>query len=147
MPANADWTKIRQYDVASFDVGKQIERFCEDIVEALRHPWLSPWERQQTEETEARRKAVEASRKAEEDRRRQDRERNQERDAAAARDASKLLIQEKLRKQDEVERQEDEFEDRSPTSTKTVALKTAHRSKPSMETKGLIFFASRLEYY
>jgi hypothetical protein len=37
----ADWTKIRQHDVASFDVGKQIEDFCQDIVEALLKPWVS----------------------------------------------------------------------------------------------------------
>jgi hypothetical protein len=37
----ADWTKIRQCDVASFDVAKQIEDFCQDIVEALLKPWVS----------------------------------------------------------------------------------------------------------
>ena len=62
----ADWTKIRQHDVASFDVSKQIERFCEDIVEALRHPWLSPEERQRAEDTEARRKAAQEQRYQEE---------------------------------------------------------------------------------
>jgi hypothetical protein len=46
----ADWTKLRQHDVASLDVGKQVERLCEDIVEALRHSWLSPEERRKKEE-------------------------------------------------------------------------------------------------
>jgi TIR domain len=32
----ADWTKLRQHDVASVDVRKKIEKFCEDIVGALR---------------------------------------------------------------------------------------------------------------
>jgi flagellar biosynthesis GTPase FlhF len=109
----ADWTKIRQHDVASFDVGKQIEDFCQDIVEALLKPWVSPEERRRKEEAEAlkradeerqrrveaeahrvedeRRRQEEAKRVAEEDRRRKtaaEAERQRlERNAAAEREA------------------------------------------------------------
>jgi TIR domain len=34
----ADWTKIRQRDIASFEVGQQIETYCQDIVGALQKP-------------------------------------------------------------------------------------------------------------
>jgi hypothetical protein len=53
----ADWTKIRQDDVGSSTVGKQIERLCEDIVEALCKSWASPEERRRKEETESRHRA------------------------------------------------------------------------------------------
>jgi TIR domain len=51
----ADWTKLRQHDVASFEVGQKIEDFCQDIVEALFKQWVSPEERRRNEEAEARR--------------------------------------------------------------------------------------------
>jgi formylglycine-generating enzyme required for sulfatase activity len=66
----ADWTKIRQHDVASFDVGKQIEDFCQDIVDALLKAWVTPEERQRREEAEARRRAEEEQHHQEEGRRR-----------------------------------------------------------------------------
>jgi tetratricopeptide (TPR) repeat protein len=53
----ADWTKIRLNDVASPEVGKQIARFCEDIVKALHKPWESPDERRRKQEAEALRRA------------------------------------------------------------------------------------------
>jgi formylglycine-generating enzyme required for sulfatase activity len=74
----ADWTKIRLLDIASFEVGKQIADFCQDIVEALRKPWVSPEERRRQEEAEARERAenerrqqeTEAQRRAENEARR-----------------------------------------------------------------------------
>src|SRR6266478_1764595 len=49
----ADWTKIRLDDLGSPEVGKQIARFCEDIVGALHKPWKSPEERRRKEEVKA----------------------------------------------------------------------------------------------
>jgi hypothetical protein len=63
----ADWTKIRQRDVTSFDVGQKIEEFCQDIVEALRKPWMSPEERRRNEEAEARQWADEERRRRQEE--------------------------------------------------------------------------------
>jgi hypothetical protein len=61
----ADWTKIRQHDLASFDVGRQIEGFCQDIVEALLKPWMSPEERCRKDEAEARKRAEDQRRQRE----------------------------------------------------------------------------------
>jgi hypothetical protein len=55
----ANWTTIRLDGVASSNVGKQIARFSEDIVEALLKPWVSPEERRRVEEAEAQRVAEE----------------------------------------------------------------------------------------
>jgi hypothetical protein len=40
----------------------KIEQFCQDIVEALRKPWMSPEERSRIEEAEAQRRANEGRR-------------------------------------------------------------------------------------
>ena len=61
----ADWTKIRQDDPASSpEVRRQIELYCQDIVEALRKPWESPQDRRRREEAEASRLAEETRRRA-----------------------------------------------------------------------------------
>jgi formylglycine-generating enzyme required for sulfatase activity len=73
----ANWTKIRQRDVTSFDVAHKVEEFCEDIVESLQKLWVTPEERRRNEEAEARQRADEerrqqaaAARLAEEERQR-----------------------------------------------------------------------------
>jgi TIR domain len=50
----ADWTKIRQDDVNSSNVGKQIERLCEDIVDALCKSWEPPQQNRPKEDSESR---------------------------------------------------------------------------------------------
>lgn len=102
-----DWRKLRHRDVRAPEVSEAVERFCTDIRDALRRPWLSPEERQQQEEaasrqrlaeterakqqTEARRAAeerarqeVEASKRAEEEQRREQAEEQERRKEAEA---------------------------------------------------------------
>jgi TIR domain len=75
-----DWRPFRHYDVHTTAVREAIERFCQKIVEALQHPWLSPEERQAQAEAVARERVeerrglqleAEARRRAEEDERRE----------------------------------------------------------------------------
>jgi TIR domain len=55
----SDWTTLRQEDLSSPIVRKQVEAFCRDIVEALRKRWESPDERRRKEEAQGRRRAEE----------------------------------------------------------------------------------------
>jgi formylglycine-generating enzyme required for sulfatase activity len=92
----ADWTKIRQRDVTSFDVGQKIEEFCQDIVEALRKPWMSPEERCRNEEAEARQRADEERRRQQEEAARLAKEERQRRVEAEAE-----RVEDERRRQDE----------------------------------------------
>jgi tetratricopeptide (TPR) repeat protein len=38
----ADWTKIRLQEVGAFEVARQVEGLCQDIVTALERPWTAP---------------------------------------------------------------------------------------------------------
>jgi formylglycine-generating enzyme required for sulfatase activity len=104
----ADWTKIRQHDLASFDVGKRIEDFCQDIVEALLKPWVSPEERRRKEEAEAlqraeeehRRQEAEAKRIAEEERQRRQRAEQEEFRRNAEAEALRRAEDERRRKEE-----------------------------------------------
>jgi hypothetical protein len=59
----ADWTKYRRQDVNSPEFGNEIDQFCQDIVKALKRPWLSPEERRRQEEEERRRQQDEEQRR------------------------------------------------------------------------------------
>jgi hypothetical protein len=85
----ANWTDIRLDDVASPAVGRRIERFCHDIVEALSKQWVLPEERRRQEE--------EAKRNAEAERRREtaaEAERQRFAEAAATREAEQKAQEE-----------------------------------------------------
>lgn len=58
----ADWTHIRLADIRSPEVGKQVARLCERIVDALHEPWESLEERRLRAEIEAKRQALAALR-------------------------------------------------------------------------------------
>jgi hypothetical protein len=74
-----DWRPLRHLDPRTTAVREQIERLCQQIVEALNEPWVPPEERrrieeamarQHAEEEEARRLEAEANRRAEKKRQR-----------------------------------------------------------------------------
>ena len=92
----ADWTKIRLQEVGSFEVGKHIERFCEDVVDALRRPAVTPEERRARDAAEAQRRADEERRRA------SSAEAERQR---AERDAEDKARQEERRKRDEEARE------------------------------------------
>jgi hypothetical protein len=112
----ADWTKIRQRDVTSFDVGQKIEEFCQDIVEALRKPWMSPEERRRNEEAEARQWADEERRRRQEEASRLAKEERQRRVKAEAQ-----RVEDERRRQDEEAKRVAEVERGRKTSPKSSA--------------------------
>ncbi len=88
-----DWREFRYLDVNSTEVRRAIGRFCTDIRNALRRPWVSPEERKAQEEA-AQRAQQEAVRRAEEQAARR-----------AEEEAARNAQQAAARRQDEVERQ------------------------------------------
>jgi hypothetical protein len=96
----ADWTELRLEDSSSPQVGRQVARFCRDIVKALEKPWVSPEERKREEEADARRRAEEQrlQREAEAKRQAKEEQRRKEVEAEAQRQA-----EEQRRKQAEAE--------------------------------------------
>jgi hypothetical protein len=99
---HADWTRLRQHDVASLEFGQKIEDFCQDIVEALSKPWQSPEERRRQAENEQRR-----SEEAETRRRAEQEEQHRAAEAEATR-----VAEEERRRQAENEQQRSEAETR-----------------------------------
>jgi hypothetical protein len=103
----ANWTKVRLLDVASFEVGKQIADFCQDIVETLRKPWVSPEERRRQEEAEARERAENERRQQEaEAQRRAENEARRKKDEAEV----QRLAEERRQQEAEAKRRADEAE-------------------------------------
>jgi hypothetical protein len=62
-----DWREFRHLDVAATEVRQAIERFCTDICNALRRPWVSPEEREAEERAEAERERMQAEAKRREE--------------------------------------------------------------------------------
>lgn len=52
-----DWQQARHRSFTEADVAQKIDRFCHNIADALRKPWVSPEERKAQEEVVARRQA------------------------------------------------------------------------------------------
>jgi formylglycine-generating enzyme required for sulfatase activity len=69
-----DWRRFRHEDVRTTAVREAIERFCENVVEALREPWVSPEERLKQQEIDAQQRVKEEQRQAEEKKRRAEEE-------------------------------------------------------------------------
>jgi formylglycine-generating enzyme required for sulfatase activity len=92
-----DWREYRYLDVNSTEVRRAVGRFCVDIRDALRKPWMSPEERKAQAQAEARRLAEENERQASEERQRQvtaEAERKRaEQDAAAKRESEESARQ------------------------------------------------------
>ena len=81
-----DWREFRHRDVNSPDVREKIERFCENICDALHRSWVSPEERKEMEEVAARERAVtERARQEAEAKRREGEERKRAEALALAR--------------------------------------------------------------
>jgi|GEM_PF-2400752 len=57
-----DWRNLRLRDPGSTEVALNVERFCNNIANALRQPWESPEERQQREQAQAQRVAEQEQR-------------------------------------------------------------------------------------
>jgi WD40 repeat protein len=53
-----DWRPFRYRPLDSPEAAQKIGEFCEDILKALREPWVSPEERRQQQEAEAEKKRV-----------------------------------------------------------------------------------------
>jgi TIR domain len=72
-----DWREFRLRDINSTEVKAAVERFCANICDTLHRPWISPQERQASEqaaalqraEEERRRQEAEAKRREEDERR------------------------------------------------------------------------------
>jgi formylglycine-generating enzyme required for sulfatase activity len=60
-----DWTDLRHHDASSIEVRTKVEQFCRNISNALRKQWLTPEERRQHQEAEARQRAEEEQQRAE----------------------------------------------------------------------------------
>jgi hypothetical protein len=52
-----DWQKFRHRSFTEGEIAERIEQFCQNIVESLHQPWISPAERRAAEEVEAQREA------------------------------------------------------------------------------------------
>jgi formylglycine-generating enzyme required for sulfatase activity len=160
----ANWTDIRLDDVASPAVGRRIERFCQDIVEALQKPWLSPEERQRNEEADAlkradeeRRRRLEAeAQRMEDERRRREEEAKRvaeverghkaaaeaehlrlERDAAAEREAEERRKKEK-KEEDERRRAEEERRHQEAEAKRKVEQERAFAAAKRADTVGAV---------
>jgi TIR domain len=73
-----DWREHRFRDPGSLEVGQTIERFCQNICDALYRSWLSPQEQKEIEEVAARERATaERARRETEARRREEGARKQ----------------------------------------------------------------------
>jgi hypothetical protein len=99
-----DWRDFRHLDVRETTVRKKIERFCDNIVEALREPWIPPEDFRKQQEIEVQQRGeeerrVEAARRAEEEERQQ---------AEAARPAEEEKRRAEAARQAEGERQQAE---------------------------------------
>jgi flagellar biosynthesis GTPase FlhF len=49
-----DWQKFRHRSITESEIAARVAQFCQNIVESLRQPWVSPAERRAVEEAEAR---------------------------------------------------------------------------------------------
>jgi formylglycine-generating enzyme required for sulfatase activity len=58
-----DWRRFRHADIRTTAVREAIEHFCENIVEALREPWVSPEERRKQQEIDAQQLASVSARR------------------------------------------------------------------------------------
>jgi formylglycine-generating enzyme required for sulfatase activity len=59
-----DWTDLRHHDASSVEVRTKVEQFCHNISNALRKQWLTPEDRRQRQELEARQRAEEEQQRA-----------------------------------------------------------------------------------
>lgn len=130
-----DWRKFRHEDVASAELGRKIEAFCQDITNAIRQPWLPPAERRRREAEEAARAAEEAARLTEEaDRRKSDqaiaRARAAEERARQAAEA-KRLAEETWRSVSQVARTR--FEEARRAIGEVLAKRSATDIEPSLD--------------
>jgi flagellar biosynthesis GTPase FlhF len=62
-----DWQKFRFRSFTEGEIAERIGQFCQDIVESLQQPWISPAERRAAEEAEAQRIAEQVRRDEEEE--------------------------------------------------------------------------------
>jgi hypothetical protein len=81
-----DWRKLRHRDVHTTDVSEAVERFCTDIRNALRRPWVSPEERKRQEEAAAFQKAEDERQRREIEAKRRDEETRQQAEQTKARE-------------------------------------------------------------
>ena len=111
-----DWREYRFMDVDTPAFSQEIARFCDNIVKALRKPWVSPEERRQQEEAAALRRAEEERirQEAEARKRAVEEARRREEEAEAQRRADEERIQReaqaKKREEDEARRRHEEAE-------------------------------------
>src|SRR5262245_15927905 len=112
-----DWRSLRHLDVNATEVRIEIARFCEQIVRALRKPWLPPEERKRRDEETARQRAADEQRRAEDARRAEETARRRAEDEQRARAAEEQRraqdarqAEEAARRRAEVARQREQLE-------------------------------------
>ena len=101
-----DWQDYRFMDVDTPAFSQEIARFCDNIVKALRKPWVSPEERRKQEETAALRRAEEERirQEAEAKKRAEEEARRREEEAEAQRRAD----EERIQREGQAKKREDE---------------------------------------
>jgi TIR domain len=145
-----DWREFRYLDVNATEVRREVGRFCKDIRDALRRPWLSPEERRQQEEAAAQRQAeaerqrgqIEAKRRAEkETQQKTAEEARQKREAEAKRariDALEANAREeegRRKRQAGAEQQRAEAKHRADEERRKHETETEQRRKEDAEAK------------
>jgi hypothetical protein len=140
-----DWQKFRHRSFTEGEIAERIEHFCQNIVESLHQPWMSPAERRAAEEAEAKQAAEQARRDQEEKERQQAdaearRQAEQQRRAAAEAEAQRAMEQAR-RDQEEKKRQQADAEarrhaeQRRQTAEQAEARRLADQARRDHEKK------------
>jgi hypothetical protein len=136
-----DWQKFRHRSFTEAEIAERIEQFCQNIVESLQQPWVSPAEIRAAKQAKAQRAAEQARRDQEEkDRQRAEAEARlkaeQERAAEEA-EAQRIADQERLLAEDQQRQRDVEY-----LQEKGAQPQTAGRWRLSSFTKiGMLFGA------
>jgi hypothetical protein len=142
-----DWDLLRYREVTEREYGEGLYRFCRDIANAIRAPWLSPEERREQEEIaaelraedERKRREVEARQRAEEKARRK----QEEQEAREAKEAAEVARKAEevrraaeaiaARRADEERRKQEEAEAQRLAAQEERRLKDAAEAKERAE--------------
>jgi formylglycine-generating enzyme required for sulfatase activity len=137
-----DWRDFRYLDVHSAELRREVGRFCTDIRNALRRPWISPEEREREQEAAALRQAqaerqhqqAEAKRRAEEEARLRAEEESRQR-AAEAEPTGLAALEAKAREDEKRRQREAEAEQRKPEAEPRRAEEGRLRKEPEAKRR------------
>ena len=101
-----DWQKFRHRNSNDTEVAQRITEFCENIVESLQQPWISPADRRAAEQAEAKRIEEQARRDREEEaevRQKIEQQRRAAEEAEAQRIAEQARLDQEEKKREKTE--------------------------------------------